>query len=188
MKVLVLLSIFVSYLIITPTVLAQTDKASLMPAEKRQQIRTQVEATKQEQRTERIQNLTAIRKERIMSYSNKLTVRLDALVTRLKLLIERIETRIAKIEASDEEIVLTDTKETLTQAKELLAAIESEIMLLKDNLQLLPESEDPKQIFEDVRTSIMGLKDDLKEVHQLLVKVIGDIKGLRVGQDNQNEE
>lgn len=185
MKILVLLLISVTFLSFTPSIFAQTNKASLMPTEKRQQLRTQVEETKEEQKAERIQSLTAIRKERIMSYSNKLTVRLDALVERLKLLIERIETRIAKIEESNEEIILTDTKETLIQSKELLAATESEISLLKDNLQQLPESEDPKQIFEDVRTSLMGLKDDLKEVHQLLVKVIGDIKGLRVGQETK---
>lgn len=185
MKILVLLLVSITFLGLTPSTFAQTDKASLIPAEKRQQIRTQVEVTKQEQKTERVQNLTAIRKERIMSYSNKLTVRLDALVERLKLLIERIEARIVKIEDSNEEIILTETKETLTQAKELLAATEGEILLLKENLQVLPESEDPKQIFEDVRTSLKGLKENLKEVHQLLVKVVGDIKGLRVGQENK---
>lgn len=131
-------------------------------------------------KTENRIKLSLVRKERIMSYSNKLTVRLDAMVERLKLLITRIETRILKIEESDEEIVLTETKSTVVEAKQLLAGVEGKLILLKESLTDIPEAEDPKQVFENVRTSLMSIKEDLKEVHQLLVKVIGDIKGLRI--------
>ena len=43
------------------------------------------------------------------------------------------------------------------------------------------ENDDPKEAFLVIKNTIKEIKSDLVEVHQLLVHLIGDIKGLRVG-------
>ena len=50
----------------------------------------------------------------------------------------------------------------------------------------LTTSETPKTVFEELRGKLDSIKNDVKKVHGLLVHVIGDLKGLRVG-DNKNE-
>jgi len=46
---------------------------------------------------------------------------------------------------------------------------------------------EPKIVFGQIQESLKTIKDYLKETHVLLVQTIGEIKGLRVG-DTQNEE
>lgn len=177
LKLSFLTSLLFVFLLIPQSVSAQNTRSKPTPGVVvNARVKTELKNSGEENRVK----LSLVRKEKIMSYSNKLTVRLDAMVERLKLLITRIEARILKIEESDEEIALTETKSTMTEAKQLLVGIDGELILLKENLANIPEAEDPKQMFENVRTSLMSIKEDLKEVHQLLVKVVGDIKGLRI--------
>ena len=66
-------------LILVPQVLAETATPSSRPNPKRQEIR--------------VEKLNAVKRERIMSFSNKMIVRLEATIERLEKLIIRIEER-----------------------------------------------------------------------------------------------
>ena len=44
------------------------------------------------------------------------------------------------------------------------------------------ESETPREGFVEIKEMVGEIRESLVEVHQILVKVIGDIKGLRVGE------
>ena len=146
-KGLLFLSFTLITLVLTPQVLAK------------QEIRVKIE----EKKTERLEKLSAIRRERIMSYSNKMIVRLEATIERLEKLIIRIEERITK-------------KESLDEAKQKLALIKIDVVALKESLAEVPESDDPKATFEQARALLNVIKNGLKEVHGMLVQLIGDIK------------
>ena len=160
-----------------PSVLAQDTTPTPTPRslQKRQEVKTQIE----ERKTERIAKLSAIRKERILNFSNKMIVRLEATIERIQKLIDRIGARITKIDEGDEDIDTEDIKESLDEAKEALALVKIDVVALKEDLAELPDSDDPKALFEEIRESLKGIKEDLKEIHGMLVKLIGDIKGLR---------
>ncbi|WKZ25796.1 MAG: hypothetical protein QY322_00570 [bacterium] len=180
MKVKFLLLVSFLFLVLATPVLvsAQGEKSRPTPGVViNAKVRTELKNSGEENRIK----LSLVRKERIMSYSNKLTVRLDAMVERLKLLITRIENRIKIIEEENDNVILVDTRTLLSEAKQLLLSVEADLRLLKEKLNSIPEAQDPKVVFEEVRTSLMAIKDDLKEVHRLLIEVISDIKGLRVG-------
>lgn len=136
---------------------------------------------REERQASREARLTEVRSARIRSFSERLTARLQALIERLGTLITRIESRLLKIgEGTDIDTVLIqgdlDTANTLlASAQATLNTIEIEVILEADN---------PKEAFQDIREAIQGIRDDLKQVHRILVSVIGDIKGLRVGAEN----
>ena len=158
-KGLLFLSFTLITLVLTPQVLAK------------QEIRVKIE----EKKTERLEKLSAIRRERIMSYSNKMIVRLEATVERFEKLITRIEKR-----------DVSEIKTSLNEAKQKLTLVKSNVATLKDSLSSMTTVEDPKAEFEKVRETLKGIKNDFKEVHSKLVKLVGDIKGLRVG-ENKND-
>lgn len=158
-------------LVLTPQVLAETVTPSSRPNPKRQEIRVKIE----EKKAERLEKLSAIKRERIMNYSNKMIVRLEATVERLEKLITRIEKR-----------DVSEIKTSLNEAKQKLTLIKSNVATLKDSLNNMTTVEDPKAEFEKVREALKGIQNDFKEVHSKLVKLVGDIKGLRVG-ENKND-
>lgn len=183
MKILIFTLLSLTTLLLTSPVSAQTATPSPRSVPKREDIRMNIE----EKKVERVVKLSAIRKERIMNFSNKMIVRLEATVERIQKLIDRIEARIVKIEETDEAIDLEAVKTSLDEAKSALALVKIEITSLKESLDDMPEAEDPKVLFEEIRAALGEIKNDLKEVHAMLVKLVGDIKGLRVG-DTKNEE
>lgn len=168
-KGLLFLSFTLITLVLTPQVLAETATPSSRPNPKRQEIRVKIK----EKKAERLEKLSAIKRERIMNYSNKMIVRLEATVERLEKLITRIEERITN-------------KTTLNEAKQKLTLVKSNVAALKDSLSNMTTVEDPKAEFEKVREALKGIQNDFKEVHSKLVKLVGDIKGLRVG-ENKND-
>lgn len=177
MKSLLFLSFTLLTLIFVPQVSAQTATPSARPVPKREAVRTMIA----EKKTERIEKLSAIRKERILNFSNKMIVRLEATVLRIEKLITRIESRIVKIEENDEDIDVEPIKTSLDEAKQALALIKIELASLKESLQEIPDATDPKVVFEEARNSLKEIKEGLKDVHGMLVALIGDIKGLRIG-------
>lgn len=187
MKVFKLITVF--SLIFLPFYLASNVNAtestpSPKPAIKREQIKARIE----EKVTERTEKLNAVRKERVLNFSNKMVVRFESVVARIEKLISRIETRISKIEDEEEsDIRVEPIKQSVDEAKQKLALVKIKISSLKTDIEVMVESDEPKTAFENVKTAVDEIRDGLKEVHTLLVKVIGDIKGLRVG-ENSNEE
>lgn len=182
-----LISLTFAVLLLLPSV--QTSYAqSQTPRSKASQsagikVTTQVKNNAEERQL----RLSLLQQERVMSFSNKMIIRINATIERIKILISRIESRITKIESEGEE-VLESTKENFDDAKMLLIKVELNSKQLKTDLDGLPESNDPKTEVSSIKTALNEIKDDLKEVHSLLIKVITDIKGLRVGNNLNNEE
>lgn len=142
--------------------------------------RVEVQQRVQERRATLQAQLTERRRELIRAFFNRMVRRIEAAIARLETLIERIESRIAKLEAAGED--MTDVKEQVEDAKDKLAAAEDDLQDAKDGLEDVLTSDDPKEAFAEVRDLIRGVVRQLIEVHRILVQVIGDIKGLRVGQ------
>ena len=178
---LVIFSLLLISFISVPNVMAIESTPSATPNPKRQQVRTMIE----EKKTERIEKLNSVRKERILNFSNKMIVRLEATTDRIEKLIARIETRITKIEEGENNIKTEPIKESLDEAKQKLSLVKIEITKLQDKIDSMLVDEEPKEVFEEVRTSVNEIRDGLKEVHTILVKLIGDIKGLRVGENKE---
>lgn len=146
--------------------------------EKREIIRERI----QKKRATIAARLAEKRKERIRAFFERLVTRIQAAINRLEKLIGRIESRLSKIEEVDEDIDTAPIRETLDEAKGKLAEASAALSEAKTSLEDILSSDNPKEMFTDVRDLIKGIKQQLVEVHRLLVHVIGDIKGLRVGQ------
>ncbi|MCX6724856.1 MAG: hypothetical protein NTV20_02025, partial [Candidatus Shapirobacteria bacterium] len=125
--------------------------------------------------------LGARKKEIIRNYFTVMTRRLEAAINRLNRLITRIDSRIAKIEANNKDINTEPIKKDIQKAKDKLLLAPNKLNEAKIKIDGLLESNTPKESFAEVRDIIKEIKQDLIDIHQILVKVIGDIKGLRVG-------
>lgn len=169
MGTLLIISLLSLQLIFSSPFISQ---ATSSPVPGGQLIREQVQVRNEERRATR---------ERIRNFFNRLVKRLEAAIVRLERLITRIESRIAKIEAADEDIDTSPITEQVNEAKAKLEGAETELQEVKDVFESLLTSDDPKEDFETVREKIMNIKEDLIEIHRILVHVVGDIKGLRVG-------
>lgn len=183
MKGLLVLFLALFSLTLVPTAFAQTSPA---PTTKSRPVRLGTPVSTEKRLGEGQGVLPAVRKVKIMDFSNRMLFRLEALVDRLQTLIDRIEARIAKIEESGEDIDTEPIKELVDEAKAKLAVLKVQIAELKVEFGDLPDSDDPKSQFIEVRESITEVKILLKEIHAMLVSVVGDIKGLRVGNSTKS--
>jgi len=145
---------------------------------------------RQEKRIEKLQDrvasieakLNVSKKEIIRNHFLRMTKRLEAAINRLNRLITRIESRIAKIEANNEDINTEPIKKDIQKAKDKLLLATNKLNEAKIKIDDVLQSNTPKETFAEVKNMIQEIKKDLVEVHRLLVKVIGNIKGLRVGE------
>lgn len=141
--------------------------------------RPEISNTNKEQVREKI---SAVRRERIRSYFGHMVTRFEAIIERLEKIITRLETRIKKIESGNEEIKTDSVKNDIKQAKEMVSSVKIELQKTKTLNEEMLASDDPKISFEKVRESTKNIKENLTEIHKLLVHAIGELKGLRVGQ------
>ena len=181
MKIKLFLILALGFLILTPPVLAQTTR----PSPRNQGARADVRATMEAKREENRNKITAIRRERIRSFFGKMVVRVEATIERLEKLIERLETRIASIKKTEEDLDITKAESTIKEAKATIEKAKLELTALKARLEELLASDDPKLVFGQVQDSLKTIKGYLKETHVLLVQTIGEIRGLRVGDTNE---
>jgi hypothetical protein len=124
--------------------------------------------------------LSDLRKNIIRKFYSNMSQRILAMIDRLEKLTLRIDSRIAKIEAGGT-TVDQSTKEEITKAKQLL--LDSRALLNSSNSMLegTLSSNLPKDAFKIMKDNINDIKINLIEVHRILVDVIRNIKGLRVG-------
>jgi len=147
--------------------------------------RLEIKARNAERKEEREAAMDEKRQERVAAFYQKLEVRVSAFIERLTVLSERILTRLETL-AEEGESVATLTAE-VASAQELIAEAESLLADLKTTQQDFLESEDPKAFYPTIRESVGAIKDSLKDAHSILVKVITQIKGLRVGGTENGE-
>ena len=179
MKLFLILAL--GFLILTPPVLAQTTR----PSPRNKGVRADVRATMEAKREENQNRITAVRRERIRSFFGKMVVRIEATIERLEKLIERLETRIASIKEGEEELDTTKAEDAIKEAKTTIEKAKLELTSLKARLEELLASDEPKLVFGQIQESLKTIKGYLKETHVLLVQTIGEIKGLRVGDTNE---
>ena len=147
----------------------------------RQTVREEVREAAQERVATIEARLGARKKEIIRNHFLRMTKRLEAAINRLNRLITRIESRIAKIEANNKDINAEPIKKDIQKAKDKLLLATNKLNEVKIKIDDVLQSNTPKEAFAEAKNMIQEIKKDLVEVHRLLVKVIGDIKGLRVG-------
>jgi len=181
MKIKLFLILALGFLVLTPPVLAQTTR----PSPRNQGVRAEVRATIEARREENQNRITAVRRERIRSFFGKMVVRIEATIERLEKLIERLETRIASIKEGEEDLDTTKAEDAIKEAKTTIEKAKLELTSLKARLEELLASDEPKLVFGQIQESLKTIKGYLKETHVLLVQTIGEIKGLRVGDTNE---
>jgi TolA-binding protein len=169
---------------------AATPAAQINKRDRIEQLKAQIEERKElinqklnDKRTTAATRLKERKRDQIRYYFNRLTKRLEAAVTRLETLIFRIDSRLAKIETEDPGLDISSAESALTDAKLKLASASADIAVAKTSLDTILESDDLQEAFSDVRDLVKEIKQLLIEVHRGLVHIIGDIKGLRTGQD-----
>lgn len=127
-------------------------------------------------------NAAEKRKANIAKYLKNMVARLRAYVIRIEKLIARIESRLTKIAAEDPTKDLSKIKTDVEKAKSILTKTKDKITDLEGMETEILASTTPKETFKKVKAKVAAIRKDLKDVHLLLVHVIGDIKGLRVGE------
>ena len=197
MKKLAISLIFIISLFLLPSIsLAQTSTPTQTPQEKRLENQGRLKAQKdalqnkredlkfrlEEKKATREAKLSEVRRNRIRTHWEKLNRRLLAVMDRLEKLIERIESRLAKLETTNPNADTNKIKADLEEAKQKLSDLKEKLDLSNASFEEVITSDDLKGAFEEVRETIQEIKLGLIEVHRILVHVIGDIKGLRVGQ------
>ena len=195
-KVAIAVLSFISFFLLSSSVIAQTSTPRKSPQVRRLEIQQEIEDKKEalqerlkdlqerevERKATREAMLTELRQNRIRAYWQRLSARLLATIERLEKIIARIESRIAKIEESDPKVNTSSIKTDLEEAKKSLANIQLEMNLANTIFEEMLVSDNPKVVFKEVRITIQKIRKELVEVHRLLVGVITKIKGLRVGQ------
>ena len=167
--------------------------------ERRQLLKAQIEAHKEEMAAKKEQfqekteariasreaALSEIRKTRARDHFGRLYTRFAAAINRINTLIVRIESRLSTIKEEDPSADTTHIESAIASAKALLLDAQMDLEAASDNFDEVLESDDPKATFQLIKDTVIGIKDKLVEVHRILVSVIGDIKGLRVGNTYQ---
>lgn len=151
--------------------------------EAREEIRLKIEektATREAAKEELKAKLEIKRQERIRTLFGNLTTRTETAINRLYTLIERMEARLAIFEEEGENV--TEIQAEIESAKTLLESAEISLASAQDGFEDIIASDDPKAGFVYVRDIIKDIKLTLTDGHSILVQVIGDMKGLRVGE------
>jgi exonuclease VII small subunit len=101
--------------------------------------------------------VSAVRRERIRNYFNRMTTRIEAMIERLQKLVNKID------EKSDHP--------DIDKASALLLEARNMLPNARDNMEDVLSSDDPQKEFKNVVESIKEIKEKLKEAHSLLVKI-----------------
>lgn len=159
-------------------------KRILKNKELREKIKERVQ-THQEKREEMRGKLTEKKKKRVRRLFARITKRIKAAISRLELLIARINKRLDILAGEGEDV--TDIRIEIAQAEELLESAKGSLADAESLLEDALSSDNPKESFAVIRDTVKSMKSTLVGVHRILVKVIGDIKELRVGTTNNND-
>lgn len=183
-KTLITFSVFA--LLLPSSVEAQTSRPSPNTTKSgvRQEVRQKVEQRKEEVRLK----VDATKRNNIRSTFARMVTKIEALTERLNLLADRIQARIDKIESEDSSIDTSQASTNLANAKVKIASAKTDLEKLKTSMEITLTADNPKESFITVRTTLDSINKNLKEAHRLMVSSIGDLKGLRVGQINNEKE
>lgn len=176
------LVVFALMLLVAFPVSAQTPTASPSPREVRQQ---EALAQREERSEERQLRIAENRMLQIRAFFARTNTRIQAALARLENLIARIEARLAKINETDPDLDTTQIAANLEEANLLLTETST---MFDELLATLPEwfdefveSDNPREMFLAKKAEYAEIRMNLVEVHTMLTHIIGDVKGLRIG-------
>ncbi|MDO8572844.1 MAG: hypothetical protein Q7S11_03720 [bacterium] len=132
-------------------------------------------STMGEPRQERIEKLSAQRKEIIKRQAEMMFQRIEAAIERLKKLGVRIEERIIKLRGKG--MNTTKAGSLLVSARTEITNTETHLGMAKTAAQEAIESETPKEAFEAVRAHVEQVRDAAKRAHKALIDSIVALKG-----------
>jgi hypothetical protein len=161
--------------------------ASIRANQEKNEVKLQaIQETKLNRVQEREENrasvaakLTETHRNRIRGLYGVLSNRLQAAVERLDTLIQRIQSRIDQLSAEGVDVVIIQNQ--LDEAEILLDEANANLQAVNTSFEDVLNSDDPKEAFVIMKDELTSVKNDLIEVHKLLVDIIDDIKGLRIG-------
>ena len=189
----VFLTLFAIFVIFNPiNVFAQETSDSdtrRIDLQNRIELRRELSETRREEIKQRILDKRATvsarlqeqQKVRIRNLFNLMVRRLNAAIERLDGLIVRIESRLTKIESENPDYDTTSIHSELDSVKSQLNEAKANLDAAHASLPDVLSSQDPKQSFTILRETITDVKNQLIEIHRILAKLIGDIRGLRIG-------
>lgn len=148
--------------------------------EAREEKLLQIREAKQIKTASREAKLNSLKQNLVKKYYNNMSKRLWATIERLEKLITRIDARIAIVDAETDKD-LTKINADVASAKTLLTDTKTLLTSSDNMIDTVIASNNPLEAFKILKENISDIKLNLKEIHRLLVKVIGDIQGLRVG-------
>ena len=70
----------------------------------------------------------------------------------------------------------------MANAQKDLDEAKTAISSLEDTFNNMIENDNPKDVLPKLKTDVKNITDQFKSIHNTLVKLIGDLRGLRVGQ------
>jgi chromosome segregation ATPase len=156
--------------------------------QERNEIKTQLQEKVQEKKVELEQKKASVeakikdlRNQRIMSYWSNIQDRLQGVINRLNNITDRINSRLAIVETQTTKD-LTGIRDQIAQAQETIADAQIKLNAINTDFDSVLNSSNPQTAFKGLITDIKAIRDDLVKAHRLLIHVIGDIQGLRVGQ------
>lgn len=132
-------------------------------------------STMGERRGERMEKLSAQRKEIIKRQATMMFKRIEAAIERLKKLGDRIEQRIAKLK--EKGVNTTKAESLLASARTEITNAETALAAAKTAAQGAIESGTPKEAFTAVRTNVVGAREAAKKAHKALVDSVIALKG-----------
>ena len=165
------------------------EKETLMQ-QKKEAVQNKIEITKEEleqRRAEFQKRITVKRKAIIAAYEKKMVIRLYSALNRLEKLAGRIGSRIEKINETNTTIYTGEALNLVAEAEIKIVSLRTEVDSIHNELESMYDSDDPKTIFEEVKTKLRKIVDGIKETHQILVDAIGSLKA-GVAEEEVNSE
>jgi hypothetical protein len=149
--------------------------------EKLLQLQENVQVRNQVRTASREAKMNQLKQGIVEKYYQQMSNRMWATIERLDTLILRIENRVAIVDSQtdkDMSKIIADVTKAKTLLNDTKLLLTSSDKMIDDVIT----SNTPKDAYAILKTNIVDIKTNLKEVHRLLVKVIGDITGLHVGE------
>lgn len=185
MRKLILISILLLILVLTPTVKAEDSSASsaknavlTQKAEKeavnntRFQKSDEKKASREAQLDEKKANIVA----KIVTQAKLFFERINKIITRLDNIWVRVQTRITKLK--DKGVDLSSLDEKIANVAVKKQTTQNAVVKAQNLLIDLESTSSPKSLVQEFRSSITGVRIDVQDYHQTIVAVIKDLKSL----------
>ncbi len=153
--------------------------------QKLQNVRQEFKEKSATREGERKEKMDDLRKSIVSNFFNIMLKRLQSAQDRLTKIMTRIETRVVKIKSEDPSKDLTKVDAEIASTKDDLLDNQAKIDTLKTDFDAMITSTSPRELFKNVKVDIKDVKDGLQNIRRSLSQIIGDIKGLHVGETKE---